>query len=90
MTPTQDQDITGQVKALRDALTQGLFVVELEDGQAYLGEVELSDDEVTVYTGFVGRPPVLPRDEVVAIIPAAEHPDVVLELELVMQRDEED
>lgn len=55
-----------------------LFVVETEDGQAYLGQLVFSDDDhVTVYSGRQGRPPVLHRHDIEAIVPAAGHPDVV-------------
>lgn len=57
----------------------GLFVVETYDGAAYLGEVEHRDDEVVVYTGYVGRPPVIQRSDISAIVPAQLHPDVVVE-----------
>jgi hypothetical protein len=58
---------------------EGLFVVETYDGPAYLGELEYLDDQVVVYTGYVGRPPVISRDEISAIVPAQLHPDVVVE-----------
>jgi hypothetical protein len=57
----------------------GLFVVETFDGAAYLGELEYHDDEVVVYTGYVGRPPVIHRSDIAAIVPAQSHPDVVVE-----------
>ena len=57
----------------------GLFVVETVDGLAYLGELEFHGDEVVVYTGYVGRPPVILRADISAIIPAQSHPDVVVE-----------
>jgi hypothetical protein len=56
----------------------GLFVVETYDGAAYLGELEFHRDEVVVYTGYVGRPPVIRRDDIAAIIPAQQHPDVTV------------
>lgn len=59
---------------------EGMYVVETHDGQAFLGRVEYVDDDVVVYTGYVGRPPVIPRDEVASLVPAAGHPDVVVEL----------
>lgn len=58
---------------------EGLFVVETHDGAAYLGELEYFDDEVVVYTGYVGRPPVIQRADISAIVPAQSHPDVVVE-----------
>ena len=57
----------------------GLFVVETYDGPAYLGELEFHGDEVVVYTGYVGRPPVILRSDISAIVPAQSHPDVVVE-----------
>lgn len=57
--------------------TEGLFVVETHDGDAFLGELAFGPDAVAVHSGFVGRPPVVLRAEISAIVPAAEHPDVV-------------
>lgn len=57
---------------------EGLFVLETTDGDAFIGQLGLTSDTVVVRNGFVGRPRVVPRDQVLAIVPAAEHPDVVL------------
>lgn len=57
-----------------------MYVVETHDGEAFLGRVEYVDDDVVVYTGFVGRPPVIPKNEIAALVPAAGHPDVIVEL----------
>lgn len=54
-----------------------LFVVETLDGDAYIGQLVFSDDDVTVYNGYRGRPPVISRHEVSAITPVEDHPDVV-------------
>jgi hypothetical protein len=59
------------------ALADELFVLETHDGDAYLGELLVNGDFVTVRTGFVGRPPVIPIDDVSEVVPASEHPDVV-------------
>ena len=56
----------------------GLFVVETSDGDAFLGELAFEQDAVVIHNGFVGRPPVVPQQDVRSITPAAEHPDVVL------------
>lgn len=53
-----------------------LFVVETLDGDAYVGQVSFGHDGVTVYSGYRGRPPVIPRREIAAITPAEAHPDV--------------
>jgi hypothetical protein len=60
------------------AAADGLFVVETWDGDAYLGEIAFETGFVVVHSGFRGRPPVLPRNEVAAVTPAAEHPDVYI------------
>ncbi len=67
-----------RTKADKQAL-EGMFVVETHDGRAFLGRVEYIDDDVVVYTGYVGRPPVVPLVEVALMVPAAGHPDVVVE-----------
>jgi hypothetical protein len=54
----------------------GLHVVETFAGRVYLGELSFTDTDVTVYTGYVGRPPVLQRDTISEITPAEKHPDV--------------
>lgn len=55
---------------------RGLFVVETHDGQAYLGTLEKTAEAITVYSGFVGRPPIVRADDVAAVIAAENHPDV--------------
>lgn len=56
-----------------------LFVVEMNDGRAYLGRVErLIDGAVIIKTGLRGHPPVLDLGEVDRIVPADRHPDVVV------------
>lgn len=54
----------------------GLFVIETADGDAFIGQFDFDNQAVAIHSGFVGRPPVVPQDEVVSITPAAEHPDV--------------
>jgi hypothetical protein len=56
----------------------GLFVIETADGDAFIGHLEFDRHAVSVHNGFVGRPPVVPQDDVLSITPAAEHPDVVV------------
>lgn len=56
----------------------GLFVIETSDGDAFIGQFEFENQSVVIHSGFVGRPPVVPQDEVLSIRPAAEHPDVVI------------
>lgn len=57
--------------------SEGLFVVETYDGDAFLGELAFDSDVVAVHNGFVGRPPKILRAEIRSIVPAADHPDVV-------------
>lgn len=54
----------------------GFFVVETHDGRAVLGEIERENGTVTVYSGYVGRTPVLADEEVASIMPTGEHPNV--------------
>ncbi|MCA1722595.1 MAG: hypothetical protein LC779_16390 [Actinobacteria bacterium] len=56
----------------------GLFVLETYEGDAYLGQLLFERDFITVRTGYVGRPAVIPVGEVAQIVPAGEHPDVVV------------
>lgn len=51
-----------------------LVVVETEDDW-FLGTVEVAGETLIVRSGFVGRPVVLAVEEVVRIVPAAEHLD---------------
>ena len=56
----------------------GLFVIETADGDAFIGHLEFDRHAVSVHNGFVGRPPVVSQDDILSIVPAAEHPDVVI------------
>jgi hypothetical protein len=60
------------------AAADGLFVVETWDGDAFLGEIAFQTGYVVIYTGFRGRPAIVPRDGVAAVIHAADHPDVYI------------
>lgn len=51
-----------------------LMVVETEDDW-FLGTVEVAGETLIVRSGFVGRPVVLAVEEVLRIVPAAEHVD---------------
>jgi hypothetical protein len=60
-----------------------IYVVETDDGQAYLGRVVpvTLDDEVVglkILTGYRGHPRTLDPADVLAIQPAWKHPDVVV------------
>ena len=57
-------------------LAAGLHVVEMNDGNVYLGVVGFEGEYVTVSTGRTGRPPIIHLDDVDDIIPAEYHPDV--------------
>ena len=58
-------------------MTPRLFVVETERAR-YLGTITKTATHLIVYTGRVGRPPVIPLEEVDEIVPADRHPDVEL------------
>lgn len=56
-----------------------LYVVELDNGKAYLGCIEvLGPDRLVIKTGLRGKPPLVDPDEVERIVPADRHPDVVV------------
>lgn len=57
--------------------TSGLHVVETDD-DTFIGTVKQTEGGLVLYTGFRGHPRHIRADEVVAIIPAERHPDVVL------------
>lgn len=52
-----------------------LVVVETEDA-LHLGMAEVSGNVLILRSGFVGRPLLIPLDEVESILPASTHPDV--------------
>lgn len=54
-----------------------ISVVETNDGERYLGFVDVGSEVATVRTGYQGRPFVLAVDDIESITPASEHPDVV-------------
>lgn len=56
--------------------TSEIYVVETDEGDVWLGHIVFGEGTVSVLTGFAGRPKVLDQDEVVSIVPAADHPDV--------------
>lgn len=60
-------------------LKNSLVVVETDDGTAYLGVARVSRTAITVHTGFVGRPVVVPLADVTDVTYAAIHPDVTFE-----------
>jgi hypothetical protein len=54
-----------------------IYVVELHD-DTLLGMVEIDKTgDVYVYSGFAGHPHILSMAEVVSMIPASRHPEVV-------------
>lgn len=53
-----------------------LYVVETTDGSVFLGRVALADDVLTVRSGLVGRPAVLPIENVEELVLASEHPHI--------------
>lgn len=54
-----------------------IYVVETVHGEVWLGQIRKTDESITVYSGFNGRPPVIDLADVVEIVPADKHPDVV-------------
>ena len=53
------------------------YVVETDDDW-YLGQVDVKHGAVRVRTGYQGHPKMISPDDVVDIIPADEHPHVLL------------
>lgn len=62
--------------------SKDIWVLETED-DAFIGQIEVAygrtrwEFTVTVYTGRLGRPPVVDAADIVRLIPASRHPDVV-------------
>lgn len=62
--------------------SKDIWVLETED-DAFIGQIEVAygatrwQFTVTVYTGRNGRPPVVDAADIVRLIPASRHPDVV-------------
>ncbi len=52
----------------------GQFVVIETEDDHYLGTITVDREAVTVHTGFVGRPPVVPVADIESIVPAEQHP----------------
>lgn len=53
-----------------------LMLVETEEDR-FLGTVEVTEDVLVVRSGFVGRPVVVPQEEVVSVVLASELDDEV-------------
>jgi len=53
-----------------------LYVIETDAGAVYLGAVERKGDLLYIYTGRMGRPPVIPVIDVEVVVAAEDHPDV--------------
>lgn len=52
-----------------------IYVVETQSNR-YMGRIESSGSTIKVYSGYQGRPPVIPIEEIDSMVPAATHPDV--------------
>ncbi|MCU1593419.1 MAG: hypothetical protein JWO12_811 [Frankiales bacterium] len=52
-----------------------LVVVETED-ELHLGMAEVLGDVLVLRSGYVGRPLLVPLEEVESVVPASTHPDV--------------
>jgi hypothetical protein len=63
---------------VRELLAHGEIVVVETDDELFLGTCEILDGHAIVRSGYVGRPIVIPLDDIEAVIPASEHPDVVI------------
>ena len=55
-----------------------LVVVETEDA-LHLGMAEVHGDVLVLRSGYVGRPLLIPLEQVESVVPASTHPDVVEE-----------
>jgi hypothetical protein len=75
--PFRGRTLMSSVLDLASA-ADGLFVLETRDGDAFLGQLIFAEGEVVIHNGFVGRPHVIPQEDVVSIQPAAHHPDVFI------------
>lgn len=53
-----------------------MFVLETSDGEAFVGQLSFSQDQVVIRDGYVGRPHVVDLADVTSIVLADEHPDV--------------
>ena len=51
-------------------------MIETDAGAVYLGAVERKGDLLYIYTGRMGRPPVIPVIDVEVVVAAEDHPDV--------------
>ncbi len=60
------------------AAHDGEFVVVETENDWYLGTVRLDieNQQLTVYSGLTGRPPVIPLDDVQDIVRAHKHPAI--------------
>lgn len=56
--------------------TYGIIYVVETSNNRYIGRIESSGDKITVYSGYQGRPPVIPVEEIDSMVPAHAHPDV--------------
>ncbi|MFN2538751.1 MAG: hypothetical protein ABR549_11500 [Mycobacteriales bacterium] len=61
---------------MRELLAHGEVVVVSTDDDQFLGTVEIVDGTAVIRSGYVGRPVLVPLEEIVAVLPAHEHPDV--------------
>ncbi len=61
------------------AAYHGEFVVVETEDTLYLGTIRVDRrrGQLTVYTGFTGRPPIIALSDVEGVTPAADHPAVV-------------
>lgn len=71
----QDRDVTGFEY---DLATDGLFVVETLDGDAYLGAVKRRGDITEIRSGLPGRPIEVRSSDILKLTAAGQHPDVEL------------
>ena len=61
---------------MRALLSHGEVLVVTTDEDQFLGTVEIVDGMAVIRSGYVGRPVLVPVEDIVAVQPAHEHPDV--------------
>lgn len=54
-----------------------IMVVETYDGKAFLGKLRREPNAVVIYTGFRGHPRRVYFDDIMSMLPARLHADVV-------------
>jgi hypothetical protein len=61
---------------VRELVAHGEIVVIETDEDLFLGTCEIADGNAIVRSGYVGRPVLIPIEDIESITPATDHPDV--------------